>query len=217
MNLNSCKYFLILFFAIAFLLSGMGQNGWKLERDKDGIKVYTRATDQSPFDEFRATIKLNQSIHSFVAVMRDAESLPDWAYNVKNARTLKIMGDSLQYYYSEVSIPFPFTDRDGIYRNRYTWNNDSSLLVIDIDILPDYIEEKEGLVRIPFGKGFWRVKVVGDNQLDVTFQMLVDPGGKVPSWMANMFIDDTPTYTLTKLREVIVKEKYQNRKFDFLE
>ena len=71
------------------------------------------------------------------------------------------MGDSLQYYYSEVSIPFPFTDRDGIYRNHYTWKNDSSLLVIDIDILPDYIEERENLVRIPFGKGFWRVKVLG--------------------------------------------------------
>ena len=195
--------------------SGIGQKGWKLQKDKDGIKVYTRDSDKSAFDEFRATIQLNQSIHSFVAVMRDVESLHEWAYNVKNARPLMLLGDSLQYYYSEVSIPFPFTDRDGIYRNRYTWKSDSSLLIIDIDILPDYIEEKEGLVRIPYGKGFWRVKVLGDRFIDITFQMVVDPGGGVPSWMANMFIDDTPTYTLTKLREVIVKEKYQNRKFDF--
>ncbi len=217
MNLTPCKYFLILFFANALLLSGFGQENWTLQKDKDGIKVYTRDSDKSAFDEFRATIQLNQSIHSFVAVMRDVESLHEWAYNVKNARPLMLLGDSLQYYYSEVSIPFPFTDRDGIYRNRYTWKSDSSLLVIDIDILPDYIDEKEGLVRIPFGKGFWRVKVLGDRFIDITFQMVVDPGGGVPSWMANMFIDDTPTYTLTKLREVIVKEKYQNQKFDFLE
>jgi hypothetical protein len=211
------KYFLILFSTNAFLFSAYGQEEWTLQKDKDGIKVYTRDSDKSAFDEFRATMQLNQSIHSFVAVMRDAESLPDWAYSVKNARTLKMMGDSLQYYYSEVSIPFPFTDRDGIYRNCYTWNSDSSLLVIDIDILPDYIEEKEGLVRIPYGKGFWRVKVLGERLIETTFQMVVDPGGSVPSWMANIFIDDTPTYTLTKLREVIVKEKYQNQKFEFLE
>jgi len=217
MNCSCCKYYIIVIAGIAFSFSGIGQDGWKLEKDKDGIKVYTRDTDKSAFDEFRATIQLNQSIHSFVAVMRDVESLHEWAYNVKNAKPLKMMGDSLQYYYSEVSIPFPFTDRDGIYRNKYIWKSDSSLLIIDIDILPNYIDEKEGLVRIPYGKGFWRVKVLGDSLIDITFQMVVDPGGGVPSWMANMFIDDTPTYTLTKLREVIVKEKYQNRKFNFLE
>jgi hypothetical protein len=217
MNLSSCKYCFIALAGIVLSFSGIGQKGWKLQKDKDGIKVYTRDSDKSAFDEFRATMQLNQSIHSFVAVIRDVESLHEWAYNVKNARPLKMMGDSLQYYYSEVSIPFPFTDRDGIYRNSYTWKSDSSLLIIDIDILPVYIEKKEDLVRIPFGKGFWRVKVLGDRLIDITFQMVVDPGGGVPSWMANIFIDDTPTYTLTKLREVIVKEKYQNRKFDFLE
>jgi hypothetical protein len=194
-----------------------GQDGWTLQKDKNGIKVYTRKNDKSPFDEFRATMQLDQTIHAFVAVMRDVESLHEWAYNVKNAKPLNLMGDSLQIYYSEVSIPFPFTNRDCIYRNHYTWKNDSSLLVIDIDILPDYIEEKENFVRIPFGQGYWRVKVLDDKQLDITFQMVVDPGGSVPSWLANMFVNETPTYTLTKLREVITKEKYQNQKFDFLE
>jgi hypothetical protein len=217
MNLKSCKYFLIVFFANALLFSGFGQVSWTLQKDKDGIKVYTRDSDKSAFDEFRATMLLNQSIHSFVAVMRDAEGLPEWAYNVKNASTLKIMGDSLQYYYSEVSIPFPFTNRDGIYRNSYTWKPDSSLLIIEINILPDYIEKKENFVRIPFGQGFWRVKVLEDKLIDVTFQMVVDPGGSVPSWLANMFVNETPTYTLTNLRKVIVKEKYQSRKFGFLE
>jgi hypothetical protein len=217
MNLSSFKYCIIALAGFALSFSGIGQEGWKLQKDKDGIKVYTRDSDKSAFDEFRATMQLNQSIHSFVAVMRDVESLQKWAYNVKNARPLMILGDSLQYYYSEVSIPFPFTDRDGIYRNSYTWKSDSSLLVIDIDILPDYIEKKEGFVRIPFGKGFWRVKVLEDKRIDITFQMVVDPGGGVPSWLANMFVNETPTYTLTKLREIIVKEKYQNQKFDFLE
>lgn len=214
--INYFRYFLILFLTNALLFSGFGQEGWTQGKVKDGINVFTRDSDKSAFDEFRATMPLNQSIHSFVAVMRDAEGLPEWAYNVKNARSLKMMGDSLQFYYSEVSIPFPFTNRDGIYRNHYTWKADSSLLIVDIDILPDYMEEKEGLIRIPYGKGFWRVKVLGDNRLDITFQMVVDPGGSVPSWLANIFVEETPTYTLKKLREIIVKEKYQKQKFDFL-
>ncbi len=211
------KIVLLLFSVYILLVSAYGQENWSMRQDKNGIKVFSRATEKAGFDEFRATMQLNQSIHSFLAVLLDVENLDKWAYNVKNAHLLKVMGDSVQIYYSEVSMPFPFTNRDGIYMNRFTWKNDSSLLLIDIEILPDYMGKKEKYVRIPYGKGFWRVKVRDDKQLDITFQMQVDPGGNIPSWLANMFITTTPTYTLTKLREIIVNEKYQNQKFDWLE
>jgi len=211
------KKVLIGFAAMIFSFSGTAQEGWTLSKDKDGIKVYTRATHESPFDEFRATMVLNQSVHSLIAVLQDIENMPEWAYNVKSASILKEYGDTVQFYYTEVSIPFPFTNRDAVYRNSYDWNNDSSLLVVDIEMLPKYIDENEDLVRIPFGKGFWRVKVLSEERLDVTFQMVVDPGGSVPAWMANMFVNETPTYTFTKLREIIAKEKYQQQRFDFVE
>lgn len=212
----SGKKVLIVFAAMTLSFSGMAQEGWTLSKDKDGIKVYTRATDESPFDEFRATMVLNQSVHSLIAVLQDIENMPEWAYNVKSASILKELGDTVQFYYTEVSIPFPFTNRDAVYKGSYYWKNDSSLLVVDIQMLPNYIEPKEDLVRIPFGKGFWRVKVLDDKRLDVTFQMVVDPGGSVPAWMANMFVNETPIYTFTKLREMIVKEKYQQQQFDFV-
>lgn len=209
--------FLILLAAMVLTLPGIGQQGWALSRDKDGMKIYTRPSDDSPFDEFRATMQLDQSVHSLVAVLQDIENMPDWAYNVISGRILKEYGDTIQYYYTEVSIPFPFTNRDAVYRNTYEWKNDSSLLVVDIQMLPDYIEETENLVRIPYGKGSWRIKVLDNSRLDVTFQMVVDPGGSVPSWLANLFVNETPAYTFTKIREIIVKEKYQTQRFDFLE
>lgn len=207
---------LILLAALALTLPGIGQQSWTLSKDKDGIKIYTRSSDKSPFDEFRATMQLDQSIHSLVAVLQDIENMPDWAYNVISGRILKAYGDTIQYYYTEVSIPFPFTNRDAVYRNTYEWKNDSSLLVVDIQMLPDYLEETENLVRIPYGKGSWRIKVLDNGRLDVTFQMVVDPGGSVPSWLANMFVNETPAYTFTKIREIIVKDKYQTQRFDFL-
>jgi len=216
LHLPGIKFFIVLAVTTLYF-SGVAQDGWKLSKDKDGIKVYTRASDESPFDEFRATMQLNQSIHSLIAVLQDIENMPEWAYNVKSARILKEYGDTIQFYYTEVSLPFPFTNRDAVYRNSYDWKNDSSLLVVDIQMLPKYIEENEDLVRIPFGKGFWRVKVLSEERLDVTFQMVVDPGGSVPAWMANMFVNETPIYTFTKLREMIVKEKYQQQRFDFVD
>jgi hypothetical protein len=217
MNAINWKFCLVAIMVLRFLNSATAQEGWKLQKDNDGIKVMTRASDESPFDEFRATMQLNQPIHALVAVLQDIESMPEWAYNVKSASILKESADTVQYYYTEVSIPFPFTNRDAVYRNTYHWNSDSSLLVVNIQMLPEYIEEKENLVRIPLGRGFWRVNVVDDKTLDITFQMLVDPGGNVPSWLANMFVNETPVQTFTRLREVIRDKKYQDRKFDFLE
>jgi hypothetical protein len=217
MNLLPFRIYIIFFLGNTLFLNAFGQGNWTLKKEKEGITVYTRETSNSAFDEFRANIRLNQSIHSFIAVMRDVESLPDWAYSVKKAKLLKESGDTLQIYYSEASVPFPFNNRDGIYMNNFLWKNDSSLLLVTVDIIPGYVEEKANIVRIPYGNGFWRVKVVGENLLDITFQLQVDPGGELPSWLANMFVTETPLQTLLKLREVIRKDKYQNRKFDFLE
>ena len=97
------------------------------------------------------------------------------------------------------------------------WKSDSSLLLIDIEVHPNYLKENENFVRIPFGKGLWRVKVTGQNQLNVMFQLQIDPGGNVPAWLANIFVTTTPTYTLKKLREIIAEDKYQNMRFEWLD
>ncbi len=207
----------LLISAYSLLVTVHGQEDWTLRQDKDGIKVFSRSTDRTNFDEFRATMELNQSIHSFLAVIMDIQNLDKWSYHVKNPRLLQQKEDSLQIYYTEVSMPFPFSDRDAVFMNSFTWKSDSSLLLIDIEVHPNYLKENENFVRIPFGKGLWRVKVTGQNQLNVMFQLQIDPGGNVPAWLANIFVTTTPTYTLKKLREIIAEDKYQNQRFEWLD
>jgi hypothetical protein len=128
---------------------------------------------------------------------------------------LKEEGDTLQIYYTEATAPFPFSNRDGIYKNLYRWKKDKQILWVEIQLLPDYLPENTGLVRV-IGQGFWEVKVAATGKLDITFQMQVDPGGNIPAWLANLFTDETPYQSLFKLREFIKKEKYQEQNFDFI-
>ena len=37
--------------------------------------------------------------------------------------------------------------------------------------------------------------------------MHLDPGGGIPSWLANMFVSDTPYSTLLDLKKHVEKEK----------
>ncbi len=192
------------------------QEDWKLIKEKNGIQVFTKSIDNFDFKSFKAHILLDTSIQSFVAVLNDIENFKDWGYKIMETSLLKRNGDTLQIYYSVAKAPFPYKNRDGIYLNRFKWTSDNKTLSVDIEVLEDYLEANENLVRVK-GQGFWKVIVLPTGQLDITFQMQLDPGGNVPAWMANIFVDDSPYYTLLNLKNVIKKNKYQHQKFNFID
>lgn len=200
---------------IGFNISGQEERDWKLRKQKNGIEVFSKDSDGSAFESFRAKTTLSCSIETFVAALQDLEAMPEWAYSVSYVKVLEEKGDTLQIYYSEASAPFPFSNRDGIYQNCYRWKKDKQILRVEIKLLPDYLPVNDGMVRVK-GEGFWLVTVSDDGKLDILFQMQVDPGGNIPAWLANLFTDETPYQSLFKLREMIKKEKYQSQNFDFL-
>jgi hypothetical protein len=47
--------------------------------------------------------------------------------------------------------------------------------------------------------------------------MQVDPGGAVPSWLANLFVEDTPFNTLTNIKKNIDQNKANNSFYNFID
>ena len=204
---------------LIILLAGFeylsAQQNKELKKDKNGIKVFSHEIEDSDFDSFTANMVVDGTVNTFVAVIKDLEIFHDWGYNIVSVEILEISGDTLQIYYSEASAPFPFRNRDGIYLNHFRWIADSNTLVVDIELLHNYRELKDNLIRVS-GEGYWRVQQLDNNKLDITFHMYINSGGNIPSWLSNMFIDEAPYKTMLKLRDVMKKEEYQNLKFDFI-
>jgi len=215
MNSKYCKYYIILLLIIAGSTTIHAQQGWKLERDKEGIKVYSKGSEGSSFKSFKTQMIIKGSVHSFVALLQDIENMPEWGYSLKSTELLKRSGDTIQIYYAEATAPFPFENRDGIYSNKFRWDNKNKVLHVEIELLPDYLKKKDKIVRVK-GKGYWSVKVLKNDMLDITFSMQVDPGGSIPGWLANIFVDTTPYSTMTEIRRVMGDKKYQNKSFGFI-
>ncbi len=207
---------LILGLSLVCLTAVSGQDDWKLAKDKEEIQVYTRKADISNFVEFRGITYIDSRVSSFVAVMKDADNITDWVYSVVKARLLETSSDTTMIYYAESKLPWPFDNRDAIYRDIFQWDADMHTLHVRIDCLPEYLEEYKGIVRIPYVKGYWQVEEVENNKLKIIFQMIVDPGGSIPPWLVNVFVVDSPFETLKGLKEVINKKEYQNKKYDFI-
>jgi len=191
------------------------QEAWKLETDKEGIKVYSKTSEGSDFKSFKAQMTVKGSIHAFAAVLQDIDNMKDWGYSLKSTKLLERKGDTLQIYYAEATAPFPFENRDGIYLNKFRWDNIGRQLRVEIELLPDYLKKKDKIVRVK-GKGYWNVKVLKNDMLDITFSMLVDPGGNIPAWMVNIMVDTTPFSTMKEIRRVMADKRYQSRKFGFI-
>jgi hypothetical protein len=199
---------------MGFIFPASAQEYWKLARKADGIEVYTLNSD-SKFNSFKGHMILESSVHSFVAFLNDMDEYVNWGYKLKKVSLLKRTGDTSLIYYAIAQVPFPYKNREGVYRNHFRWNAKLNTLMVDIETIDGYVAKNQDLVSIK-GKGFWKVVVLPSGKLDVTFQMQVDPGGAVPAWLSNMFIDETPYYTLLNLRKLISNKKYQNKNYSFI-
>jgi hypothetical protein len=211
-KLNITRILQIVLLFTSFILSG--QENWKIERNEDEIEVYT-SKSTSKYKAFKGHTIIDTSVQSFVAFLNDIDEYVNWGYKLSEASLIKRSGDTIQIYQAIAQVPFPYKNREGIYHNSFKWNSETKTLFVKINTLDDYKDQNKDYVRIQ-GKGFWKVMVLPSGKLDVTFQMQIDPGGSIPTWLVNMFVDNTPYYTLLNLKKLINNKKYQNKTYSFI-
>jgi len=191
------------------------QESWDLAKESDGVKVYTRTNKVMSFKEFKATMTVKAKVQDFVSVLFDVDGLTSWGYNISESKLLERPNDTIQIYYAVAKAPWPYKDRDGIYKNTFDWDKNSGSLTVEIELLEDERELSNSFVRMD-GYGFWKVEEISANELKIDFQMQVDPGGSIKAWMANMFVTDSPFKTMTGIRKAMSLKKYQGQSFEFL-
>lgn len=192
-----------------------GQDSWEMVKEKDDIKIYTRLNTVMSFKEFKATMEVSGKIEEFLSVLYDVDGLVEWGYNVNEARLLERPDDMHQTYYAVADAPWPYKDRDGVYSNLFIWNDQNKTLKVEISLVESIEGADRGFVRLD-GTGYWEVQQIPGDKLKIHFQMQIDPGGSIKAWMANMFVTDSPFFTMKGLRDAMKDEKYQGKTYDFL-
>ena len=65
---------------------------------------------------------------------------------------------------------------------------------------PDYLPEKEGVIRIRDCSAHFHLKAVGSGKVWVEYVVQVDPGGRLPSWLVRVASKNIPGGTLADLQ-----------------
>ncbi|MGF1683856.1 START domain-containing protein [Photobacterium minamisatsumaniensis] len=186
---------------------------WKNVRDRNDIQVYNRSIEGSDFKEFMAQTTVNADLSTIIAVFEDTKAGIDWVENVDEMHTEKVISESETITVTLSKAPWPVADRDAVVLNKTTQNPDSLAVTLKQKGIPDYLPLKEGVVRVKSLTSRWVFTPVSDTVTHVHYQVLTDPGGKLPAWLINLVSVSQPYNSLLGLKEMVKQEKYQNRHF----
>ncbi len=188
--------------------------GWTLEIDDHPhqIQVYTREIPAGR-TEFRGVTRLKTSLSSLVALLKDVERLPQWAYRTTLAMRIAKLSEREAIVYSVAGLSWPFQDRDVIMRTRLTQNPVTLAVRVDGEAVPDYLPPDPNYVRVPFLKSSWSFSPVGDGLVEVEFRGYGDAGGSLSSgllsWFTQQVVSEAPHQSLIGLRRMIRQARYQ--------
>lgn len=185
---------------LSVLLAGVAHaEDWKVAKDEDGIKVSLSEVPGSQYKAYQGVTLINAPVAKIRALQEDVAGACAWIHECKTQKLLKHEGDK-SWTYTQFNTPWPVTPRDSVLLVTSNTAPDGTL-TRTLEGQPTYLPEEKGFVRVAQVKGFWKLVPKGANQTEVTYQVHTEPGGSVPSWLANKFVVDAPFNTLKALKE----------------
>ncbi len=209
------KHIFIILSIITFLSPKSPDNKWKLVKDKNGIKVYTYIPENSDLKEIRMESYTEAELSQAAAVLMDVESYSEWIYKCSHAKIVKRIKENEIIYYSITTAPWPILDRDLVVNNKI-YQNSKGVVFSQSDSKPKLLPAIAGRVRITDLFGLWKFTSLENGKIKIEYYIKVDPAGKLPAWVINMFITNGPYQTMVKFKEQLQKEKYKQTKIDFI-
>ncbi|QKE63157.1 START domain-containing protein [Aquipseudomonas campi] len=171
---------------------------WQLVKDEEGIRVYLSAVEGSKYKAYRGVTTIKSDVARLRALQDDVQGSCPWIHACAGQMLLKHEGME-SWVYTRFEMPWPVTARDSILRVVTQVNADGSLVRL-MDGQPQYLPEDKAYVRVASLKGSWTFMPKAAGEVEVTYQVHTEPGGSVPSWLANSFVVDAPFNTLQGLR-----------------
>ena len=197
---------LFLFAVLIFLTPSLSfaENSWELKNDKSGIKIYTRRVEGSPILEFKAETVFDVPIEKVLALYEQPERMPEWYHNCIESKLLEEISPDEKVLYFALSMPWPVSDRDSIYKRVRSHDPKTGAVSFYISALPNRLPPHSGRVRVPSIKTLWRFTPVDEGRSTaVYYQQHSDAGGSIPAGLVNSLATTIPYHSLKNFRKLL--------------
>lgn len=177
-------------------------------------------TDESRLKTFRGVMRMAlDDEYAMLALYNDYDSYPKWLHLIDGASEIGRDNPLRRQLRFTTRLPWPLSDREALLDAdmRMHITPEDEHVVVFLNNNPDLLPANDDYVRFPELEGLFKIQRLAPGEVEITYQVVLDPGGYIPAWLANMLLRDAPYFTLERLRRIIVQSEYRGLYFPYLD
>lgn len=182
-----------------FFLAG----SWELQKDENGIKVYTALKEGSEFKKCKVITTFKTTLSDVYEYIRNPLNFKKFSNKIESLKVVKKTDKSV-FYYMSIDMPWPVYNRDGVYEIKTIEKTDGKI-VLQSKARPDLMPEQEGYIRIKEAETSYKLVKEDDGKVKIYYEKFVDPNGSLPAWASNEFLIDGPIKQFTQMKKDLEK------------
>ncbi len=206
----------LLFLVLSAPFARAADDGWRLEKDEDGIQVYTRAVQGQKIREIRGTVRVQARLSAVAAVLTDVPATPQLSDAIGEAQVLQRQSASRYQVYQLLKMPWPLDNRDIVSQREIRQDAQTLAVTIADAATPEAIPPKAGIVRIQKSRQQWSLTPQADGSVLAEMRAMTDPAGPIPASVINSMSVGAPFKSLQKLRTLAQQPKYRDARLEFI-
>jgi len=179
---------------------------WKLNADKDGVTLFAREVSGHSEMQFKGVCIVNRPLGSIGSVLSDTASYPKWFFKCIEAKKIPTKNPSEFHFllYVAIDAPWPFTDRDVVYKTEVNLDFASGKVVIrSIALKKPLIPLRKQYVRITDSEQQWILEEISVDRTRITFINRTNAAGPFANFISNPGTHDTMIHSLKNLKKML--------------
>jgi hypothetical protein len=185
---------------------------WKLAKEAEGVKVFTRSVPGSAANEFKGIAEIDAPIEVIREVFEDIPSFTQWYGFCKEIKLLKHDPENHRVMYFVLKTMGPVKDRDFVMEAFDKFDKQSGKYTIAINALKEeLVPIQDKYVRMTDLNATYSMNRIDQGRTHVVYTVKADPAGYIPAFIANIIQKDQPFLTLKGLKEMVKKDIYYQK------
>ncbi len=184
------------------------ENLWKKVSNTDEVATFEARTAKQGVVAFRGETTIPTSLKRIAAVLNDPNIRKEWVDALLETRTVEAKNTFERIEYNHTQVPWPFQDRDFLYRVKIKVNPNPAAMLITMASTEDAREPaRSGIVRGEILHSYYYMKEIQSTppSTQVVIEMAADPKGVIPLWIVNLTQKRWPHHTLLALKKMALR------------
>ncbi|KPA16775.1 conserved hypothetical protein, secreted [Candidatus Magnetomorum sp. HK-1] len=209
--MKQLSYTFSILMTMLFVLNSLlfAASDWRAEIKKNGIDAYSRIVEGTDILEIRAITVVEARMEVIAEVLRDIPANVEWRPKCAECRLLERHNRNAMTTYTRIDLPWPVSDRDVVIKADTSINLNTGRVVVSLGSVDHHKAPKAGSnVRITEFFSQYYLEYINREQTGIIFTTRVNPAGRIPTFLANMFNKRFAYEEMLGLINMVKRQKY---------